>query len=66
VFSKEAHLIRAEVSVHIGRGIVVNASASAAEIHAAYDAAAERSRSRCVDTNVACATTTRRRARPPK
>ena len=42
VFSKQAHLIRAEVSVHIGRGIAVNASASAAEIYAAYDAAAER------------------------
>jgi hypothetical protein len=42
VFSKEAHLIRAEVSVHIGRGIVVNASASAAEIYAAFDVAAER------------------------
>ena len=42
VFSKEAHLSRAEVAIHIGRGIVVNASASAAEIHAAFDAAAER------------------------
>jgi ribosomal subunit interface protein len=42
VFSKEAHLSRAEVAVHIGRGIVVNASASAAETHAAFDAAAER------------------------
>jgi ribosomal subunit interface protein len=46
VFSKEAHLIRAEVSVHIGRGIVVNAGASAAEIYAAYDAAAERTAKR--------------------
>ena len=42
VFSKEAHLNRAEVSIHIGRGIVVNASASAAETYAAFDAAAER------------------------
>ena len=42
VFSKEAHLSRAEVSIHIGRGIVVNASASAAETYAAFDAAAER------------------------
>jgi len=42
VFSKEAHLSRAEVDIHIGRGIVVNASASAAETHAAFDAAAER------------------------
>jgi len=42
VFSKEAPLSRAEVSIHIGRGIVVNASASAAETYAAFDAAAER------------------------
>lgn len=42
VFSKEAHLSRAEVSIHIGRGIVVNAGASAIETYAAFDAAAER------------------------
>jgi ribosomal subunit interface protein len=42
VFSKEAHLIRAEISVHIGRGIVVNAGAAATEVYAAYEAAAER------------------------
>jgi ribosomal subunit interface protein len=42
VFSKEARLSRAEVAIHISRGIVVNASASAAETHAAFDAAAER------------------------
>lgn len=42
VFSKEAHLSRAEVSVHIGRGIVVNAGAAASEPYAAFDAAAER------------------------
>jgi ribosomal subunit interface protein len=42
VFSKEAHLSRAEVSIHIGRGIVVNAGAAAGETHAAFDAAAER------------------------
>jgi ribosomal subunit interface protein len=42
VFSKEAHLSRAEVAIHIGRGIVVNASASAAETHTAFDVAAER------------------------
>jgi len=42
VLSKEAHLTRAEVSVHIGRGIVVNAGAAAAETCAAFDAAAER------------------------
>ena len=42
VLSKEAHLSRAEVSIHIGRGIVVNASAVAAKTYAAFDAAAER------------------------
>ena len=42
VFSKEAHLSRAEVSIHIGRGIVVNASASGGETYATFDAAAER------------------------
>src|SRR5438477_9986707 len=42
VFSKEAHLSRAEISVHIGRGIVVNAGAAAIETYTAYDAAAER------------------------
>jgi ribosomal subunit interface protein len=42
VFSKEAHLSRAEISVHIGRGIVVNAGAVAGETYTAYDAAAER------------------------
>jgi ribosomal subunit interface protein len=42
VFSKEAHLSRAEISVHIGRGIEVNAGAAATEVYAAYEAAAER------------------------
>ncbi|HKM70858.1 MAG TPA: ribosome-associated translation inhibitor RaiA [Stellaceae bacterium] len=42
VFSKEAHLSRVEVSVHIGRGIVVNAGAAAAAPFAAFDTAAER------------------------
>jgi len=42
VFSREAHLSRAEISVHIGRGIEVNAGAAATEVYAAYDAAAER------------------------
>jgi ribosome hibernation promoting factor len=42
VFSKEAHMSRAEISVHIGRGIVVNAGAAATEVYAAYEAAAER------------------------
>ena len=42
VVSTEAHLTTAEVSIHIGRGIVVNAHAAASEAHAAFDAAAER------------------------
>src|SRR5207302_5149992 len=42
VLSKEAHLSRAEISIHIGRGIVVNAHATAAEAYAAFAAAAER------------------------
>src|SRR6516162_11791268 len=42
VVSREAHLTRAEGSIHIGRGIVVNASALAAETQAAFDGAAER------------------------
>jgi ribosome hibernation promoting factor len=42
VFSKEAHLSQAEVSIHIGRGISVNASAVSLETYAAFDAAAER------------------------
>ncbi len=42
VVSKEAHLSRAEISVHIGRGIVVNAHAAASEVYAGFDAAAER------------------------
>ena len=42
IVSKEAHLSRAEISIHIGRGIVVNARASASEAYLAFDAAAER------------------------
>ena len=42
IVSKEAHLSRAEISIHIGRGIVVNARAAASEAYIAFDAAAER------------------------
>jgi ribosomal subunit interface protein len=42
VFAREAHLIAVDVSLHIGRGIVVNSSAAATEHYAAFDAAAER------------------------
>jgi ribosomal subunit interface protein len=42
VIAKEAHLARAEVSLHIGRGIVVNASAARNDALTAFDSAAER------------------------
>jgi ribosomal subunit interface protein len=42
VLSREAHLCRAEISVHIGRGIVVNARAATGEAYTAFDGAAER------------------------
>jgi ribosomal subunit interface protein len=42
VFAREAHLIRADVSLHIGRGIVVNSGAAASDHYLAFDAAAER------------------------
>jgi ribosomal subunit interface protein len=42
VFAREAHLICADVSLHIGRGIVVNSSGSASDHYLAFDAAAER------------------------
>jgi ribosome hibernation promoting factor len=42
VIAKEAHLSRAEVSLHIGRGIVVNASAARNDAVSAFDSAAER------------------------
>ena len=42
VFAREAHLITADVSLHVGRGIVVNSSAAATDHYVAFDAAAER------------------------
>jgi len=39
IVSKEAHLSRAEISIHIGRGIVVNARGAASEAYLAFDAA---------------------------
>ena len=42
VFAREAHLIRADLSVHIGRGIMVKSSGSANDYYPAFDAAAER------------------------
>lgn len=42
VFAREAHLIRADVSLHIGRGMVINSTAAASDHYLAFDAAAER------------------------
>jgi len=42
VFAREAHLIRSEISLHIGRGMMINSHASASEHYVAFDAAAER------------------------
>jgi ribosomal subunit interface protein len=42
VFTREAHLIAADLSLHVGRGIEVNSSASATDHYLAFDAAAER------------------------
>lgn len=41
-FSREAHLFRADVVVHAGRGIVLQANASATEPYPAFDMAADR------------------------
>jgi ribosomal subunit interface protein len=42
VFSREAHLIRCDVSVHIGRDILVQGEAESADAYAAFDGAADR------------------------
>src|SRR5260370_37519828 len=42
VFARQRHLIRAELSLHIGRGIVVNSSAAAGDHYLAFGAVAER------------------------
>lgn len=42
VFTRERHLIRTDLAIHIGRGIVVNSVASANEFYPAFDSAAER------------------------
>ena len=46
VVTREAHLFRTEISMHIGRGMIVNASATAADSGGAFDAAAERTAKR--------------------
>jgi ribosomal subunit interface protein len=42
VFTREAHLISSDLSLHVGRGMVVNSSAAATDHYLAFDAAAER------------------------
>jgi ribosomal subunit interface protein len=42
VFTRERHLIHADLAIHIGRGIVVNSAASANEFYPAFEGAAER------------------------
>ena len=42
VLTKEAHLYRSEISLRIGRGIMVNAGAAASGSGVAFDSAAER------------------------
>jgi ribosomal subunit interface protein len=42
IFSREAHLNRAEITVHAGRGLVMQGGAAADDIHAAFDSALER------------------------
>jgi len=41
-FSREAHLFRADITVHAGRGIMLQSNGSAAEPYPAFDQAAER------------------------
>jgi ribosomal subunit interface protein len=41
-FAKEGHLDRADISIRVGRGILVNAAAAAAGFYPAFDMAAER------------------------
>src|SRR6202795_1660710 len=42
VFAREARLIRADISLHIGRGIVINSGGAASDHYRAFAAAAER------------------------
>src|SRR5260221_1509938 len=41
VLTREAHLFRADISVHVGRGILVQGQAAAADAYVAADAAVE-------------------------
>lgn len=42
VFAREAHLIAVELSLHVGRGMVVNSRGTATDYYVALNAAAER------------------------
>lgn len=42
IFSREAHLYRADISVHVGRDILMQGSAKADEVYAAFDNALSR------------------------
>ncbi len=42
VFARERHLIHADLSLHIGRGIIAKSGAAAADHYLAFDTAAER------------------------
>ena len=41
-FSREAHMFRADITVHAGRGILLQSNASAGEPYPAFDMAADR------------------------
>ena len=41
VFARDAHQIHAEITLHIGRGIVINSGAAAKDHYLAFDTAAE-------------------------
>jgi ribosomal subunit interface protein len=42
VFAREAHLIRTDLSLHVGRGIMIKSAGTASDYYPAFDAAAER------------------------
>jgi ribosomal subunit interface protein len=42
VFTREAHLIAVELSLHVGRGMVVNSRGTATDYYLSFDTAAER------------------------
>jgi ribosomal subunit interface protein len=46
VFSREAHLINCEISIHFGRDLIVQAAGGATEAYAAFDQALDRAAAR--------------------